>query len=219
VSQNGAVLENLEIRGSVLITGNNVTLRNVKIVNNGFWPLRITGTGAVIEDSTVIGGANSQASLAGSFTGRRLDLSGAGDGIKMSGNSVLEDSYIHDLASFDGAHNDGIEATNAVNIRIVHNTILNSNGQTSALMLSEYGSKADTQVLVQGNLFAGGGYTVYGGAPDTAQGHKVIDNVFSTRFFPDSGHYGAVYYWRSTGNTWSNNRWVDGPKAGQLVTP
>jgi hypothetical protein len=219
VSTDGAVLEDLEIHGSVLIKANDVTLRNVKIVNNGFWPLRIQGSGAVIEDSTVIAGDDSQAAISGSFTGRRLDLSGAGDGIKMSGNSTLVDSYIHDLASFAGAHNDGIEATNAVNIRIVHNTILNAESQTSALMLSEYGSKADTNVLIQGNLFAGGGYTIYGGAPDTAQGHEVVDNVFSTRYFSRSGSYGPVFYWRSTGNTWSNNRWADGPNAGQLVNP
>jgi hypothetical protein len=219
VSKDGTVLQDLEIHGSVLITGNNVTLRNVKIVNNAFWPLRIQGSGTVIEDSTVIAGDDSQAAITGSFTGRRLDLSGAGDGIKMSSNSTLVDSYIHDLASFAGAHNDGIEATNAVNIRIVHNTILNAESQTSALMLSEYGSKADTNVLVQGNLFAGGGYTIYGGSPDTAQGHEVIDNVFSTRYFSKSGSYGPVYYWRSTGNTWSNNRWADGPNAGQLVNP
>ena len=126
------MLENLEIHGSLIISGDNVKLRNVKIVSNGYWPVRVTGSGVVLEDTTIIGGDNSQASLAGTFTGRRLNLSGAGDGIKMSSNSVLEDSYIHDLAHFEGAHNDGIDADDATNIRVVHNTVLNAQGQTSA---------------------------------------------------------------------------------------
>jgi hypothetical protein len=212
-------VENTEFHGDVLIQAANVTLRNVKIVSNGYWPLRITSGVPTLTDVTVVGGNNSQAALAGSFNGTRLNLSGAGDGIKMESNSTLKDSYVHDLATFAGAHNDGIEATNAVNIQVVHNTVLNQNGQTSALMLSEYGSKADTNVLVKGNLFAGGGYTIYGGAPDTAQGHEVVDNVFSTRYFSQSGYYGYGFYWRSAGNTWTGNTWYDGPNKGKTIAP
>ena len=92
------------------------------------------------------------------------------------------DSYIHDLADFDGAHNDGIDAFGPV--KIVHNTVLVAMGQTSAIMLSEYGSTQDSNVLVKRNLIGGGGFSFYGGAPDTAQGHEVVDNLFTTRFFP-----------------------------------
>jgi hypothetical protein len=219
ISRDGAVLKDVEIRGSLSITADDVVVRNVKVVSDDFWPVRVTGQDVRLVRSTFVGGPGSQASLSGTFVGRRLNLHGAGDGVKMSSNSSLTDSYIHDLAEFEGAHNDGIEATDAVNARIVHNTILVSTGQTSAIMLSEYGSTPDSNVLVKGNLLGGGGFSLYGGAPDTARGHVVVDNLFTTRFFPRSGYYGPVAYWSPEGNTWENNRWADGDRASRLVHP
>ena len=213
----GTVLENVEIHGSVIIDADRVTLRNVKVVSDGYWPLRVvSGSGVRLLRSTIVGTRDSQASVAGHFIGRRLDLHGAGDGARMQGGRLVN-SYIHDLANFDGAHNDGIDAYGPV--KIIHNTVLLKMGQTSAIMLSEYGSNPDTHVLVRNNLIGGGGYSFYGGAPDTARGHVVIDNLFTTRYFPRAGYWGPVAHWRSQGNTWSDNRWADGPRAGRLVRP
>ncbi|MBK7859054.1 MAG: hypothetical protein IPJ65_10635 [Archangiaceae bacterium] len=218
VSTNGAVLENVEVRGRLTIAANDVTVRNVKVVTDDFWVVMVNGSRALLTDSTFIGGDNSQAALAGAgWVGRRLDLSGAGDGIKMHDGGELYDSYIHDLSNAAGAHNDGIEAGGPV--KIVHNTILNRRSQTSCIMLSEYGANPDTDVLIQNNLLGGAGFTVYGGAPDTARGHEVRDNKFTTRFFPQSGYYGPVAYWSPAGNIWSGNVWADGPLAGQTVNP
>jgi hypothetical protein len=216
VSRDGTVLENVEIRGSLTIAADNVLVRNVKVVSDGFWPVRANGRGIRLIRSTFVGSAESQASLAGHYVGRRLNLYGAGDGARMTGGR-LSDSYIHDLADFDGAHNDGIDAFGPV--KIVHNTVLVAMGQTSAIMLSEYGSTPDSNVLVKHNLIGGGGFSFYGGAPDTAQGHEVVDNLFTTRYFPRGGYYGPVAYWRSAGNIWNNNRWADGARAARLVRP
>lgn len=218
ITEDGTVIENVELHGSILVRADNVTIRNSKIVSDGYWPVRTIGKGLLVEDTTIVGSANSQASLAGNyFVGRRLNLYGAPDGIKMTSGGEIYDSYIHDLADTPGAHNDGIDAGGPV--KIVHNTVLVEMGQTSAIMLSEYGSDPDTDVLVKNNLIGGAGYTFYGGAPDPAAGHEVVDNLFTTRFYPRSGYYGPVAHWRSAGNTWANNRWADGPLAGQLVTP
>ncbi len=220
ITQDGTTLSNVEIHGTVRIYGSNVTLRNVKIVSSEFWALRVDGRNVLLEDSTIVGGDGTQCSIVGgNWTGRRLDLYGAGDGIKMGANSQLYDSYIHDLSRANGNHNDGIEITNAPNTKVIHNTILNSNSQTSAVMISEFGSTSNSGVVISNNLIGGGGYTVYGGAPDTAQGHQVTNNLFTTRFFEDSGYYGPVAYWRSSGNTWSGNVWADGPNAGRSVNP
>jgi hypothetical protein len=199
-------------------------MRNVKVASDSFWALRIDGSGFVIEDSTLTGTNNTQSSIVSgtaSWTGRRLDISGAGDGIKMGSNSSLYDSYIHDLASFAGAHNDGVELTGATNVRFEHNAVLNKNGQTSALMLSEYYGTGSAGVVINNNLFAGGGYTMYGGyeAGKTLKtGIAVTNNKFSTRFFPESGYYGPLGYWDSR-NTWTNNTWADGTRAGQVLNP
>lgn len=221
VTANGSVLENVEIRGTLKIAAVDVKVRNVKVVTTNTWVVIVDSTNAnlTIEDSTLIGSKDSQSSIVGgSFTGRRLDISGAGDGIKLDrGNVTLADSYIHDLASFQGAHNDGIEITNAPNTRLEHNAILNKNSQTSAVMISEFGSNPASGVVLTKNLLGGGGYTVYGGSPDTAKGHQVTDNRFTTRFFASSGYYGPRAYWRDAGNTWTGNTWADGPNKGLPV--
>jgi hypothetical protein len=103
--------------------------------------------------------------------------------------------------------------------KLGHNTILNSNGQTSAIMLSEYYGTGNANVLVQNNLLGGGGFTLYGGyesGKTLKTGLSVKDNQFTTRFFATSGYYGPVAYWDSR-NTWSGNTWADGPKAGQQI--
>lgn len=216
VTRDGTVLRNVEIRGSLTIDADHVLVRNVKVVSDGYWPVRVEGRGVRLARSTFVGTADAQAALTGHFIGRRLNLHGAGDGARMSGGRLVN-SYIHHLADFDGAHNDGIDAYGPV--KIVHNTVLVETDQTSAIMLSEYGSTPDSNVLVKNNLLGGGGFSFYGGAPDTARGHEVVDNLFTTRFFPRSGYYGPVAYWRSAGNTWKNNRWADGARASRLVRP
>ena len=132
----------------------------------------------------------------------------------MGGRSSLTDSYIHDLASFEGAHNDAVEVNGAGAVRIEGNTILNSNSQTSVIMISAGGS-ANAGVLIRDNLLGGGGYTVYG--DDAARGITVTGNAFSTRYFAKGGYWGPVAYWSGVGNVWSGNYWLDGAAKGQAV--
>ena len=219
LSSPGQVLEDVAITGRVTVKADNVTLRNVQITSDDVWALLNYGKNLTVEDSTVIGTRQTQASIAdadgGSSVLRRVEVSGAPDGVLLGTGSQLRDSLIHDLASFDGAHNDAVVVTSSTGVRITGNTILNDNDQTSVIFLSEFASGTDVDVDVDHNLLAGGGYTVYGGAP--ARGLSVTNNQFSTRYFPRGGYRGPVAYWSGTGNTWSGNTWADGPKAGQTV--
>ena len=48
----------------------------------------------------------------------------------------------------------------------------------------------------------------------------VRNNRFSTRYFADAGFFGpttAAQPWDTDGNTWTGNRWHDGPRAGQII--
>ena len=85
VTKDGTVLEHVEIHGSLTIDADDVLVRNVKVVSDGFWPVRANGRGVRLIRSTFVGTAESQASLAGHYVGRRLNLYGAGDGARMSG--------------------------------------------------------------------------------------------------------------------------------------
>lgn len=225
VTQNGSTLKDLDMSGTLVISADDVTVRNVKVRSSDYWAVFIEGTGTKIEDVTVVGDRRSQACIgdnAGHSTFRRLDLSGCPDGIKIGNGSSLEDSFIHDLGTFPGAHNDGVEFSGNSGITLRHNTILNPNPQTSAVFIG-VGTQPATRIVVEDNLIAGGGYVIYGpqGRPGTATSSrvKVTDNKFSTRFFPAGGHYGAVAHWETgDGNEWIGNIWVEGPTAGAEVT-
>jgi hypothetical protein len=96
-------------------------------------------------------------------------------------------------------------------LTIRHNTVFNEFGQTDAISLFEdFGQQKDC--LIENNLVAGGGYTIYGG--QNTGGIPVTNiiirnNRFSTRFFPQSGSYGPVTALgaASGGNVWSGNVW------------
>ena len=217
VDDDGAILENLDIKGAVRVYAKNVTIRNVKITTGGYWPILFDGTGGVVEDSTIVGTVNSQACVGGrGMTIRRLNCSGAGDGIKLGSSSTMTDSYIHDLGTDPDAHNDGCEL-GSEDVTVRHNTILNPHGQTSAVFIGA--SAPSTNILVEDNVLAGGGYTVYGPDPGSSN-VKVLNNKFSTRYSAKGGSYGPVAHWKTgSGNEWSGNSWMDGPSAGQTLSP
>jgi hypothetical protein len=54
------------------------------------------------------------------------------------------------------------------------------------------GTLADpaTDVRIEHNLLAGGGYTIYAGP---GSNYRVTENYFTTRFFPKVGFYGIWY--------------------------
>jgi len=214
ITQDGAVIENLEFSGRLTIDADNVTIRNIRLTTGDYWGLLVYGSNATVEDSTFIGGENTQAPLAalnsGSFHVTRVDVSGGPDGVTMGSNSSLTDSYIHDLGAFEGAHNDGVNSDGRTNTSIIHNTVLNAIGQTSALTIGT--SDAPSSLIVRDNWLAGGGYTVYGGLGGGV-GNGIIfeNNIFSRQYYPNSGAYGPVAYWQaSNGNTWTNNKFDNG---------
>lgn len=221
----GTVLENLDITGDVLFeeTATGGIIRNCRITSGGFWPCRIYGNGGLVEDCEIIGNDNSQTSLLiTTGTVRRSNFHGAGDGVRMETAGVFEDNYIHDMADFEGAHNDALEllpgSAGVASFTITGNTILNRIGQTSCIIMSSWGTNPDADTIISGNLLAGGGYTIYGATiTDVVAGIHVVDNYFSTMFFPECGFYGPAVYWPTGANEW-DNVWIDGPLIDQPVS-
>ncbi len=142
---------------------------------------------------------------------RRCDISLTSTGVQIH-EGVIENSYIHDLGLKDGDHVNGTTTnggTGALTIR--HNTVFNQYDQTDAISLfQDFGPRSN--VTIQGNLVAGGGYTVYAGANPgkeaTATDIRVVDNRFSTLYFPQGGHFGPIAaYVPGGGNLLSGNVW------------
>ena len=218
VSTNSALFENRRVNGRLTITGNNVTGRNVHVNTGDYYGIVIQANNVLIEDVTVEGPETAGiAVFSGYFTGRRLNVFGCEDGIRMGSGSKLYDSYVHDLTGDESSHYDSVTADGATGWEIVHNTILNQNTQTACVWIGDP-RYAPSEGLLQNNFLAGGGYTIYSGH-STGAGLRVLDNVFSTQYFSSSGNHGPVAYWEATNNTWSNNTWYDGPNAGQNVNP
>lgn len=218
----GTVIANTYVDGQLTIRADNVTLRNVHVDSKGSTYAVLTyGKNTVIEDTTLQGTGSTLASLAatagGQFSASRVNAFGAEDGIRLESGSSLRDSYVHDLLKEAGAHNDAVTADGNTGWEIVHNTIVNDISQTAAVWVGDP-RYSPSEGLLQDNYLGGGGYTIYGGT-GTGRGIRVINNVFTTKYFPRSGSYGLVAYWDPAGNAWTGNTWADGPNAGKPAGP
>lgn len=197
VRKAGTVIDGLDVRGCITVLAPSVVIKNSRVSGSCDNLISNRSTGLLVEDVELDGGGDPsvQGIGWGGFTARRLDIHGVGDGVRANGDVVLESSYIHDLVTADGFHNDGVQVTEGSNIVIRDNVIENPFTQTSAILLGAHQGSV-SNVLVVGNLLAGGGYTLYGGADPrsnyTISNIVLRDNVFSTKFYPKSGRYGPM---------------------------
>jgi hypothetical protein len=229
VTKDGTVIDGVEVTGYITVEADDVTIRNTRVRGTkGWWGIlqREGRTGLTVEDSEVFGngkqrtqfGILNQGKL---LTVRRVDIHTISNGI-LTQQGLVEDSYLHDPKYYSGDHTDMIMSTGppaaGTELVIRHNTVINTLDQTGAIALfQDFGVVRD--VTVEGNLLAGGGWSLYAGAgvKGTSSNIKVIDNVFSRRVFPKGGSAGPVSYWDSDGpgNLWRGNRWEN----GETVTP
>jgi hypothetical protein len=181
VTRDGTVVDRRDIKGCLKIEASNVTVRRSRIRCTGDLPVRI-GDGArdvVLEDVEIDGMGSSATTAIGydNYTLRRADVHDVGDGPRMADNTVVEDSWIHDLVIGGGSHNDGIQSTGGTHIRILHNRIEHPHEQTSCILIgADLGPIHD--VLIQGNLLNGGNYTVYAGGDEGYSDIRIVGNRF-----------------------------------------
>jgi hypothetical protein len=213
----GQVVENLDIRGELNVTAPDVVVRNVRVRGGDTSWLVIlrNDTGTTTLDSVAVeGDAGAIVGLGvfqageGPLRMRATRITGTQDGCACARGSIV-DSYIALGPNRDGAHNDGIQSGGGTGFTVRHNTIFNSNGQTSAIALfDEHGPQVD--VRIENNLLAGGGFAIYAGdGTHRPSGVQVIGNVFSRRFFANGGAYGPARAWcaNCAGARWTGNVW------------
>ena len=165
VSVPGTVLDGLDISGTVSINVSNVTIRRSRIRGSGFalvW-IKAGVTGVRVEDSTLDGLGSSEGSMGiwGPATSLRNDIRGVENGIAPDSGSLVQDNFVHDLQAPGAPHYDGIQIDGGIsNVTIRHNTVLNNHDQTAAVMIDNYFGPI-SNIVVDGNLLGGGGYTAY----------------------------------------------------------
>ncbi len=166
------------------------------------------------------------------------------DAIQIAGSrNTITGNYVHDTTFWDdgqgstpgGDHNNCLRHNGGVvdGLTITGNTfLLDRQGagmaQTGALSLQQSAEFPGqyTNILIENNLLAGGGYALYSGyepaKPGNSPGENFVvrGNRFSARYFENAGFFGTTtgaQPWGDDGNAWENNRWHDGVRAGQLV--
>jgi Ca2+-binding RTX toxin-like protein len=196
VTEDNAVISNLEVHGDIVIDAKNVTLKNVKLISNTEWhALRVMddATGFTLQDSEIDGNGVTVNAIYGFGTFLRNNLHDVDNGINVIAPTLIKDNYIHSLRGGSDAHYDGIEINGGHDIDIIHNTIINDHGQTSAIMMNnDFGGLSN--INIDGNRLVGGGYTVY--LDDRFNGGTVVDNTIKiTNNQIGGGHWGdfALY--------------------------
>jgi hypothetical protein len=218
IRQDGAVIQNLEIRGRVNVWAKNVVMRNVWVHSDGGAAVQVRDGGSlIIEDSEI--GHSSQAGGSGVFgnnvTVRRVNIHHQQDGIFAGDNSLYERVYCHDLMS--DAHADCFQDVGHSNYTIRSSTLDGrfANGATAnaaIIIKSDFGPISN--VVVEGNYLNGGNLIVMvdkGSSYAAPKNILIRENAFGrdVRFPP-----GVLLRHPSATITWQNNYWANN---GQFI--
>lgn len=160
ITVDGTVIENMDILTSLLISADNVIIRNCRLyVTSDFGIDGEYAANLLIEDCTVYndGTLGTNAAILGGLGGsvfQRNNIYGVQNGIVLASNGndvIIRDNYVHDLAS-GGAdpHFDAVAVQGGqVNVLIEHNTLVS--WDTSCIIINEdFGPS--TGIVVNNNL-------------------------------------------------------------------
>jgi hypothetical protein len=218
ISTPGAVVQNVDVSGTITVTAGNVTIRNFRAQSI----LQSSASGMLLEDGEIYGGP----SFTGdglewnAYTMRRVNVHNTFDGLKGHGNVLIENSWIHDMNEFRGAqygaggysHNDGLQVSAGSNIT-VRNSRFERTGLNSAIFIDADQGPIDN-VLIENDYLSGGGFTFYSIQSRSAPQFGVPTNVTVRNNTFGSDH--LFDYATVGGNVvWSGN--VN--ESGQTVTP
>lgn len=226
LSTPGQVYENKLVTGSISVNANNVTIRNVKLINqNPDYAIRVqpwsNPSANLLLDHVEInlGGELDVKGIAfDGYTARNVRFINGSDCAHFGQNVTIEDSLcsVGPDANSDGVadgtsfcngpeHFDGFQSDGGSNIVLRHNTIKNPCDQTSAILMSTNTSPI-RDVAIMDNWIAGGGYTLYCNAGPVVPNETVTGNRFARTYFPKGGFWGPTAHCEDatvyTGNVW-----------------
>jgi hypothetical protein len=224
IRTDGAVVENLDIRGRLTIDANNVTVRNFRIDgSDNSYGIKVESghTNILIEDGEITNCHSAGILAYSGITVRRIHIHDTGaDGLKIQGGidpTLIESCFLERLGMNPGAHADGNQTRGGSNITFRYNNIYMPYPGTpdypgapfasnAAIFLETPSGGTTDNIVIDGNWLTGGNYTVY--CSDFSTNVSVTNNFF--------GRYNAGWPGKErrrvrAGNcdTWSNNRWED----------
>jgi hypothetical protein len=246
----GERAEGLNITGAIYINAENVIVKNdcISTVGDlaGARNIQITAFGAhaTISHVTAKGKNTTTEAVQLGITNDENDpgvivsyayLSNCGE--CLHGAMELTNSYVTSNAEIPSEHTEDWYFDNAT-ITAKHNTLINPEGQTANIFGNTNGGLggiATNRLIIENNLFAGGGYSIYAQSSSTEAGssmmrvrHNHFARCLGTRehtefggfickggtdaygYFPDGGFYGTDAYTYCppiAGQEWKENVW------------
>jgi len=236
ITQDGMVVDGWQVSGGIQVRAQNVVIRNSYVTNsaggrNGSGVIVVNPGFSATIDHNVLDGLNATHACvwhAGrSVTVTANECRGVNDGIfswasqvgvdGTGDNFVIEGNWLQGFTtSAANGHVDGYQTEGARDGVIRHNTIDVTQDQTSAIAIWN-SRKSSDNIVVDDNLLAGGGFTVYAedyspSEASPAGGYSVTNvsftnNRFSTVHYSCVGSWGVWYPrgapsdgWRRSGN-------------------
>jgi hypothetical protein len=214
VSTPGQTLSGIALTGGgIEVSANNVTIKNVSVINGGSDGSDIhidSGvTGTVIQSSTLGGTGSGIAygvSMAGGSNtiGQRLYMTNCAE--CWNGNGTLQDSYALANANISGAHYEAVYIPGGTTAPTVmeHNTLLNPHNQTAGIFGDDHAWGPLNNVTVDSNLIADGGDNgaVATGCQGDGNTNMVITNNRLSYMYDSSMPQGGS---NVAATTWKNN--------------
>lgn len=210
ITEEGAVIDGLDIKGCVIVHAPGVTLRNSKVSCDFATSVGTVGDaeaeGAeplLVEDVEIACSETANVTGIGSVNviARRVHAHGCENGYSIDRDVTIEDSYVPGVIEVNGGHGDAIQfAEPAAGIVIRRNTLFAHDGTAAVNWTGPTES-----VVVEDNFVAGGAYTVYCPRESIDAGaFSVIGNRFGTYTFgpTDSCGGGDVTF---TDNFWDSD--------------
>lgn len=258
LDEEGETVEHKNIIGKVYIGNEHVTLRNDCVTTDGKGELtgetmiRVSaeGGGANITHVTAKGKNSSTESVQIGLASDGLAVVGGAPQAKASyvlaencgecvhGSWELTNSYLKSGAEIEGEHYETVYCNNTTFIGR-HNVMINPHNQTATVFCDTNGGAggvAQNHIILEGNLLAGGGYTMYPQSASTEVGtstmrivnnniarclseklfepiqggHFCINGPDEYGYFPEGGFYGWLAYAYCppiAGQVWERNVW------------
>jgi hypothetical protein len=232
LGSDGQIYENKTVTGSIVVTGHNITIRNVKLINDDpNYAIRVTPGGSWTANNANLLLDHVEIDLGGQLDTKGVAFSGytlrssfihnGSDCAHFSENVVIQDTLCTvgpdtnndawpDSSGFcEGPeHFDGFQTDGGANNVLRHNTVRNPCSQTSDILISSNTSHVST-TTIDNNLLAGGGYSLYcaAGSASTVDHITATNNRFARSFYSSAGYWGPTAYCDNA--VYSGNVWDD----------
>lgn len=201
----GTVVTGRDVRGCIVVQAANVQILNSRV--DCPFNSAIRGTGiALVQDVDVHCGPNGFTGISAALVIRRVDIGGCENGLDGINNMLVEDSYIHDMNGCCGNHSDGMQIDQVGGVIVRHNTVIGGPlpAGNAAITLWDEGGAQTHDLLITGNLLAGGGFPLRCGRSGTAVNVVITGNRFAA--YAEPAAWGApAWGCNAGGEQWTSN--------------